>query len=147
METLSNFGPPAKTQKAGEERRPQAEDALIITELRHPNRKLEAAEAAELVNAYLAGDHLNVLARRFGMHEQTVKAHLRRAGVQVRPWPRLSATEIIEASRLYGQGRRLSQLSERFDCNASTMRRALQQAGVRLRPRGRSRLGDSDQSR
>jgi hypothetical protein len=28
------------------------------------------------------------------MHEQTVKANLRRGGAQVRPWPKLASDEI-----------------------------------------------------
>jgi DNA-directed RNA polymerase specialized sigma24 family protein len=92
----------------------------------------------ELVNAYLAGVHLNALAKRFGMHEQTVKAHLQRAGVPVRPRPKLDSTQVEEAAELYADGWSLYQLGDRFGCDASTMRRTLHRAGVTMRGRGRS---------
>lgn len=43
--------------------------------------KLPDQQVRELVEAYRAGDSTYVLARRFGMHRQTVTRHLRRAGV------------------------------------------------------------------
>lgn len=42
---------------------------------------MTAEQARELVEAYLAGDSTYVLARRFGIHRETVSGHLERAGV------------------------------------------------------------------
>jgi len=46
--------------------------------------KLAGDLVEQLVEAYLEGDSVYVLARRFGIHRQTVSAHLRRAGVEPR---------------------------------------------------------------
>jgi len=53
--------------------------------LRQPNRKLQPAEIAELVASYVAGASIRSLGKQYGMHEQTVRAHLRRQGVEQRP--------------------------------------------------------------
>jgi transposase-like protein len=138
METLSNFSAVQRRQRSATKRDRDDEDVPIVTHLRHPNRKLNPTEGVDLVEAYQAGEHISSLARRFSMHEQTVKAHLRRAGIRLRPWPRLVAAEIAEAALLYVAGWTLYQLGDTFGCNASTMRRALHLAGVDIRPRGRS---------
>ncbi|MBN9375739.1 MAG: hypothetical protein J0I40_10175 [Cellulomonas sp.] len=44
-------------------------------------RQLTEARVVALVDAYLAGDSTYVLARRFGIHRETVSGHLERAGV------------------------------------------------------------------
>jgi hypothetical protein len=74
------------------------------------------------------------------MHVQTVRAHLRRTGVDLRPWPKLSTDEIDEAARLYLDGCSLYQLGDRFDCDPSTIRRALQRSGVEIRSSGSARV-------
>ena len=112
-------------------------------ELRHPNRKLGAEEITSLVDSSTDGAHIRGLARRFGMHEQTVKATLRRAGVELRPWPMLDDEHVDVAAVLYGGGWSLAQLGDRFGCDASTMRRTLHRAGVPTRPRGRSSTASS----
>ena len=46
--------------------------------------KLPNETLGQLVEAYLQEDSIYVLARRFGIHRQTVARHLRRAGIQRR---------------------------------------------------------------
>lgn len=46
--------------------------------------KLPDELIAPLIEAYLAGNSTYVLARRFGIHRQTVARHLERAGVERR---------------------------------------------------------------
>ncbi|GEA82236.1 hypothetical protein [Cellulomonas uda] len=46
--------------------------------------KLPEELIAALNEAYLAGDSTYVLARRFGIHRQTVARHLERAGIERR---------------------------------------------------------------
>jgi hypothetical protein len=76
--------------RAGEIERPSGVSAMhdprgeVVTELWQPNRKLTPAEVDELVIAYLAGGSIIGVGRRFGVHEQTVKAHLKRRGIAVR---------------------------------------------------------------
>jgi DNA-directed RNA polymerase specialized sigma24 family protein len=138
FETLSNFSPLTRAMKTARESASRDGDVTIITDLRHPNRKLNPEEITALVDAYTAGEPLKGLAQRFGMHEQTVKANLRRADVALRPWPKLTPIEIDEAARRYADGWSLGRLAEIFRCDPSTIRRALARAGVVIRPRGRS---------
>ncbi|MDQ1742351.1 MAG: hypothetical protein QOE23_690 [Pseudonocardiales bacterium] len=49
------------------------------------NPKLQPAEITTLVEAYHGGASIKALGRRFKLHEQTVWAHLERAGVELRP--------------------------------------------------------------
>jgi transposase-like protein len=55
----------------------------------------------ELVDAYKAGASQAELARRFGVHAQTVHAHLRRQGVKLRPLKVLTDVQEAEVMRLY----------------------------------------------
>ena len=65
------------------------------------NRKLSPAEVVELVDAYKAGASQTELSRRFGLHEQTVRAHLRRQSVRFRPLRALTEPQEVEVVRLY----------------------------------------------
>ncbi len=65
------------------------------------NRKLSHAEVVELVDAYKAGVSQRELTRRFGLHEQTVRAHLRRQEVAFRSQRVLADAQEAEAARLY----------------------------------------------
>jgi DNA-directed RNA polymerase specialized sigma24 family protein len=72
------------------------------------------------------------------VHESTVKPHVRRAGVTLRPLHKLDAQQIAEAARLYiEEGWSLSQLSERFGVDKKTVSRRLREAGVEIRKAGR----------
>ena len=57
----------------------------VVEVLRQPNRKLQPGEVAELVASYVAGATIRSLGKQHGMHQQTVKAHLRRRGIELRP--------------------------------------------------------------
>ncbi len=65
------------------------------------NRKLSPAEVAQLVDAYQAGTSQAELSRRFDLHEQTVRAHLRRQRVSLRPLRALTEAQEVEVMRLY----------------------------------------------
>ena len=77
------------------------------TEKSRPSRaqkRLRSAEVDELVAAYRAGDNVEVLAERFGVHRTTAMAHLRRRQVELRAaftaWDHdaLSAAAVLYAS-------------------------------------------------
>jgi DNA-directed RNA polymerase specialized sigma24 family protein len=61
-----------------------AEDVASVRLQVKENRKLSPTEVVELVAAYEAGVSQRELTRRFGLHEQTVRAHLRRQEVNLR---------------------------------------------------------------
>lgn len=60
-------------------------DESGVKVLRQPNRKLQPGEIAELVTSYKARATIRSLGKQYVLHEQTVRAHLRRQGVEPRP--------------------------------------------------------------
>lgn len=107
------------------------------TALKQPNRKLKPAEVQEVVAAYGAGTSLAELARTWGRHEQTVKAHLRRSGMRLRPVQVLTDDQVTQIVERYVAGSTIWQLHEEFAVSEDTVRRKLVGAGVTMRPRGR----------
>jgi len=87
---------------------------------------------AQLTADYQAGADMNTLARLYGIHRHSVRAHLARAGVAVR-LKGLSELEADEAVRLYMAGYSLVTLASQFGCDHETVRRALKLRGVVLR--------------
>ncbi len=98
-----------------------------------PNRKLLPEETQELVELYQAGSSIEALAKRYGMHPQTVGRHLKRQGVAKRPLRKLSADQVGRAARLYGEGWSTTDLAKEFEVCQPTIRTALIRAGVALR--------------
>ena len=70
---------------------------LVVRE----NRKLTPDGVAEVVASYQAEASIRSLGKTFGMHKQTVRAHLRRQGVTVRPVRTLTESQEDEAERLH----------------------------------------------
>jgi DNA-binding XRE family transcriptional regulator len=66
------------------------------------NRKLSSDELAELVDCYRHGALASELAEQYGIHRQTVIAHLKREGVAVRPQVKLTTpmTSVFQKGRL-----------------------------------------------
>jgi transposase-like protein len=131
---LSNFEPPqlksdlrtgAATVQVGSTR----------VDLQHEADEL----CTELVTRYTAGETVKALAARHGMHHQTVRAILVRAGAVVRTRQRLEDAAIDEIVRLYESGATTSEIGERFGVYASTIGRQLQKRGIDRRPPARRR--------
>lgn len=102
--------------------------------LRQPNRKLTPIEIDELVRRYQAGSTMSGLAKEYGMHFQTVRAHLRRGEVSLRSeQPALTQKQIDEAVALYAQGWSTYLLGERYRVDRSTVGQALRRSGVAMR--------------
>jgi hypothetical protein len=64
------------------------------------NRKLLPGEVEKVVARYKAGASIRSLGEAFGLHEQTVRAHLRRRGVELRPVRALTEEKEIKIVRL-----------------------------------------------
>ena len=75
---------------------------------------------------------MHVLARTYGLHRHSVRAHLTKAGVEIRRRG-LTEPQIDEAVRLYLAGSSLAKLGEQFGCDHTTVRRALKRRGLSLR--------------
>lgn len=103
-------------------------------------RKLVQVQIDELLSLYQAGQSLPSLAARFGIHRGTVKDHLRRAGIEIRPGnqAKLSEAEKVEIARLYEAGLSIHKLALRFGVTDNPVHNALKERGVRMRdPHGR----------
>lgn len=115
-----------------------AEDATSVRVKITENRKLRPDEVVQLVAAYQAGTSQGELSRRYGLHIQTVKAHLRRHGVTIRPVQVLTAEQQDEAVRLYtDEAWTLREIATKLHVSSDTVRRILLQHGVTMRPRSR----------
>lgn len=75
---------------------------------------------------------MNALARSYGIHRHSVRAHLAKAGVVLRRQG-LTALEVDEAVRLYIAVASLAKLGEQLGCAHTTVSRALKLRGVVLR--------------
>lgn len=85
---------------------------------------------------------MNTLAAHFDIHRATVKDHLRRDGVQIRPGnqAKLSEEDKVEIARLYEAGLSIHKLALRFGVTDNPVHKALKERGVRMRdPQGRVR--------
>ena len=103
-------------------------------------RKLTQEQIDELTSLYQQGQSLPSLATRFGIHRGTVKDHLRRAGLAIRPGnqPKLSNDDKAEIAKLYEAGLSIHKLALRFGVTDNPVHNALKERGVRMRgPHGR----------
>lgn len=107
-----------------------------------PNRKLMPAEIGELVGAYRRGATVYELAEQFGMHRQTVSAHLRREGIAMRPRIRMTTRLVERATELYESGWSTVRIGKELGLGTSTVGKALKRAGVEMRPAVADRWGD-----
>lgn len=105
---------------------------------RQSQTRLSASIRAEVLEGYVAGTPVRVLARRFDVHRSTVREIARRAGVQPR---RLAPAKEVrtEAARLYVEGLTLTQVSQRLGISDKSVRAGVLAAGRSIRPAGRRR--------
>jgi len=86
------------------------------------------------VKSYRTGTSIKALGRRFGLHEQTVRAHLERAGAELRPQLVLTADQVEEIAECYRAGASLRQLGLQYHVANNSIRNYLLRVGVELRP-------------
>lgn len=114
-------------------------DPSVATEVREC-RMLSADEVAEIAEEYRRGAGVNELARRYGVHRQTVDRHLERAGVIKRPMTKMTSARVKQAKELYGRGLSTYEIAEKLGVSGSTVWKALKRAGVQMRDtQGRER--------
>jgi DNA invertase Pin-like site-specific DNA recombinase len=98
------------------------------------NRKLSPAEVADVVARYEAGATIRSLAKAFGLHEQTVRAHLRRQGVKLRPLRPLTESQEREVVRLYvDESQTMAEVAAVFKVGQTAIRNVLVRRGVERR--------------
>ncbi|MDQ1742353.1 MAG: hypothetical protein QOE23_692, partial [Pseudonocardiales bacterium] len=74
---------------------------------------------------YCSGASVAALGRQFDLHEQTVRAHLERAAVELRPQQVLTPDQVIEIAELYRCGASLRQLGCQFGVATGSIRNYL----------------------
>ena len=104
------------------------------------NPKLAFDQVKQLIGLYGQGDSIYQLSRRFGIHRGTVKEHLKRAGIPIRPGnqAKLSDEDKEEIVTLYGSGLSIYKLALQFGVTDNPVHNALKEHGARMRdPHGR----------
>jgi hypothetical protein len=98
--------------------------------------RLRPVEVDDMVAAYRAGDSIEQLADRYGVHRTTVIAHLGRRQVQLRPtfapWDHDALTA---AAAYYASGASLATVADRFGVDPSTVANRFRRGGIPIRPR------------
>jgi DNA invertase Pin-like site-specific DNA recombinase len=103
-------------------------DGLVVqgdrASLRRVDR-IDQQQALKIVASYLDGLRVSQLAAQFGVHDTTVRAHLRRAGVDLRPFRKLCPDQIVEVRQLHATGVPLADMATQFGVTVSTISRVL----------------------
>jgi lambda repressor-like predicted transcriptional regulator len=135
-EQLSHFAKPLQRALTAVEKHRRT-PSVRIPEPRpvvRPNTKLRSEQLKALVAAYESGVSIRKLGRQYRAHEQTIRAHLERAGVEIRPLRMADADLVAEIVRLYESGSSLRQISKQSGVTYGSVRNYLLRAGVELRP-------------
>ena len=82
-----------------------------------------------LVDDYLAGFSVGLLAQKYGVHRATVSKHLTRRGID-RHQPGLNADDAALAARLHREGASMRGIVHALGCNRKHVRAALVEAGL-----------------
>lgn len=114
----------------------------IVRAPKQVQRRLDRSQTAEVVAGYQAGETVYQLARRFGIHRETVAILLERQGVPRRRRS-LTPAQVTKAVSLYAMNQPLTRIAPQLGCHPDTVRRALVKAGVQMRDNnhGRERQG------
>jgi len=123
--------PAAALRQAGV--RPDQEVSVRLA-LQQSNTILTADQVTDLVGLYRAGSSLTALSRQFDIHEQTVRAHLCRQGVTIRPQHVFTTGQSEQVVAGYIAGKSLRTLAREFDVSTGSIRNYVLRAGVALRP-------------
>lgn len=100
-------------------------------------RRLSRDQIDELSSLYQQGQSLPSLAARYGIHPETVKDHLRRDGIPIRPGnqAKLSEEDKDEIAKLYESGLSIHKLALRFSVTDNPVHHALKERHVVMRDR------------
>jgi len=113
------------------------EETFRPPDQRQKQVRLRSDQVDELVAAYLAGAPQHELSARFGIHDTTVRAHLRRRGVlKQRPYRKLRGDTLERAVDLYSSGMSLRAVASEVDLSREAVRAGLLGAGISLRAAG-----------
>ena len=114
-----------------------------ITDFRGPIRRnsekattpLTPEKASALVDQYISGRPVKVLAEQFGIPRQTVLRHAKRAGVAHQSKP-FSDDDVAEMVAMYQSGLGLERISAQVGASPMRIRRILVGQDIAMRPPG-----------
>lgn len=86
--------------------------------------RLSTEDVGQLVDEYRAGTTVYELQARYGVHRNTVSAHLKQCGVNVGKQP-LSESEIARARALHSEGLSLNAIGRTMGRDPKTVKNAL----------------------
>jgi predicted DNA-binding protein (UPF0251 family) len=114
------------------------DDPATVREQVTEQRKLQPGEVDDLVARYRAGASQSELAKRSGVHRQTVYRYLMKRGIPLRPQVTPTEQQELEAVRLYvEQNQTLVEVAQKLDVSPSTVRNVLLRRGVERRAQAR----------
>ncbi len=146
-ETLSSFPLPlqrALSKLHDHSARSERQDNTRFV-LNRPNHKLQPAALEALMADYRAGSSIKGLGRNYNLHEQTVRAHLKRQHVQIRPAAALDDQLTPRIVEQYLAGMSLRELGREYQVAANSVRNRLLVSGVALRPPVRTKRQPASQ--
>jgi hypothetical protein len=99
-------------------------------------RKKENLSVEEIVELYASGLTLRKIGMRLGCAATTVRWHLTKAGISLRPSNNISnkAYDIEGMAKAYRNGATLKQVGVLFGCSSTSVGSQLKKAGILLRP-------------
>ena len=84
-------------------------------------RRLLADEINGIEADYKSGLGCVLIARKYGISDNTVLAHLKAAGVQIRPRGKLTVEDLVEIRRLRSEGWTQQRIADRFGVTRAAM--------------------------
>ena len=96
-------------------------------------RRFDDQTAREFADAYLAGEGLTQIGRRYGVSAKIIRDYLVRSGVQLRPvgvpafWTEQRKTDALD---LYQDGSTIKDIAKILGCGRDTVSRTLRELGI-----------------
>jgi len=111
---------------------PPDDRGVIKTGPTRRNTILQEAEILQLVADYLSGETIAALGRQHLIHKNTVRAHLERQQVKLRPYRKISDDQMPQVIAMYEEGSSIRAIAKVLDVLPDTLRRKMLDSGVVL---------------
>ena len=118
----------SRLAESAETRSGRAESELLGRQRAQKHTRLSPTQRDELVGLYVEGETTNGLARRFGVHKDTVRAIVDAAGVRRTHRHRMSQADDTRATEMRADGGSYAAIAAHFGVAPETVRRRLKMA-------------------